>query len=179
MDDPDDQIAMLLQVARDLLGAGDDARALAEASRAVNQALALRVDVARAWLVKCQVLAAQGDDGGALAAAELAVRRAPKLAEAHYWRGALLGDLGHYRDGLRAIDRAFVHLGPDDGWLLEDLYYEKATMLEAIGERDAARATFEAGLERCPGSTLLQAGIEPLARPRRPAPLKLLRGGLS
>ena len=179
MDDVDDQIAMLLQVARDLLGACDDERALAEASRAVNQALALRVDVARAWLVKCQVLAAQGDDGGALAAAELAVRRSPKLAEAHYWRGALLGDLGHYRDGLRAIDRAFVHLAPGDAWLLEDLYYEKATMLEAIGERDAARATYEAGLERCPGSTLLQTGIEPLARARRPAPFKLLRGGLA
>ena len=179
MDDVDDQIAMLLQVARDLLGACDDDRALAEASRAVNQALALRVDVARAWLVKCQVLAAQGDDGGALAAAELAVRRSPKLAEAHYWRGALLGDLGHYRDGLRAIDRAFVHLAPGDAWLLEDLYYEKATMLESLGEREGARATYEAGLERGPGSTLLQTGIEPLARARRPAPFKLLRGGLA
>jgi tetratricopeptide (TPR) repeat protein len=171
MDDVDDQIAVLLQVARELLGAADDGRALAEASRLVNQALAL--------LVKCQVLAAQGDDGGALAAAEMAVRRAPRLAEAHYWRGALLGDLGHYRDGLRAIDRAFVHLAAGDEWLLEDLYYEKATMLEAIGERDAARATYEAGLERCPGSALLQTGIEPLAHARRPAPFKVLRGGLS
>lgn len=179
MDDADDQIAILLQIARDLLGAGDDARALAEASRAVNQALTLRIDAPRAWLVKCQVLAAQGDDGGALAAAELAVRRAPRLAEAHYWRGALLGDLGHYREGLRAIDRAFIHLAAGDQWLLEDLYYEKATMLEAVGEHDAARATFEAGLERCPGSALLQTGIEPLAMARRPAPLKLLRGGLT
>lgn len=62
---------------------------------------------------------------------------------------------------------------------IELLQVTRANMLEAIGERDAARATFEAGLERCPGSTLLQTGIEPLARARRPAPLKLLRGGLS
>lgn len=179
MDDDDDPTAPLLQVARDLLGSADDGRALAEASRVVNQALAMRVDAPRAWLVKCQVLAAQGDDGGALAAAEQAVRHGPHLALAHYWRGALLGDLGHYQDGLAAIDRAFSRLRAGDEWLLEDLYYEKATMLEAVGEHDAARATFEAGLERCPGSTLLQSGIEPLARPRRAAPLKLLRGGLS
>ncbi len=179
MDDGDDQITELLEVARDLLGTGDDPRALAEANVAVSRALALSVDDPRAWLVKCQVLSAQGDDAAALAAAEMALRLAPRLAEAHYWRAAVLGDLGHFRDGLRAIDRAFAQLAEDDGWLLEDLYYEKATMLEALGEREAARATYEAGLERCPSSTLLRAGLEPLASPRRAAQLKVLRGGLA
>ncbi|MBZ0235428.1 MAG: hypothetical protein K8M05_24075 [Deltaproteobacteria bacterium] len=179
MDDADDQITELLEVARDLLGTGDDPRALAEANLAVSRALILRVDDPRAWLVKCQVLSAQGDDAAALAAAEMALRRVPRSAEAHYWRAAVLGDLGHFREGLRAIDRAFTHLGSDDSWLLEDLYYEKATMLEALGEREAARATYEAGLERCPTSTLLRAGLEPLSAPRRSAQLKLLRGGLS
>ncbi len=179
MDDADDQVTELLEVARDLLGTGDDARALAEANLAVSRALALRVDDPRAWLVKCQVLSAQGDDAAALAAAEMALRRAPRMAEAHYWRAAILGDLGHYRDGLRAVDRAFTHVGDDDAWLTEDLYYEKATMLDALGERDAARATYEAGLERCPGSALLRSGLEPPAAPRRPAMLKVLRGGLT
>ncbi len=179
MDDADDQVTELLEVARDLLGTGDDARALAEANLAVSRALSLRVDDPRAWLVKCQVLSAQGDDAAALAAAEMALRRAPRLAEAHSWRAAVMGDLGHFGDGLRASDRAFTHLQPDDGWLVEDLYYEKATMLEALGEREAARATYEAGLERCPGSTLLQTGLEPLAIPRRVAVLKVLRGGLA
>ena len=51
-------------------------------------------------------------------------------------------------------------------------------MLEALGEREAARATYEAGLERCPTSTLLRAALEPLA-PQRGAQLKVLRGGLA
>ncbi len=179
MHDADEQVAELLEVARDLLGAGDDPRALAEANLAVTRALTIKLEDPRAWLVKCQVLSAQGDDPAALAAAEMALRRAPRLAEAHYWRAAILGDIGHYREGLRAVDRAFTHLRDDDGWLVEDLYYEKATMLEALGERDAARATYEAGLARCPTSTLLRAGLEPLSAPRRTAVLKVLRGGLA
>ena len=179
MDDAEDQVAELLEVARDLLGTGDDPRALAEANLAVSRALVLKLDDPRAWLVKCQVLSAQGDDAAALGAAEMALRRAPRLAEAHYWRAAVLGDLGHYRDGLRAVDRAFTHLRDEDGWLVEDLYYEKATMLEALGEREAARATYEAGLERCPGSALLRAGLEPLTSPRRTLRTAVRRGGLA
>jgi len=179
MDKADEVVAQWLEVARGLLGEGDDRRTLARANEAINQAIGLRPELPRAWLVKCQVMAALGDDVSALAAAERAVQLAPTSAHAHYWRAAVLGDLGHVRDGLGAIDRAFLHAGERDAWLLEDLYYEKATMLEALGEREAARATFEAGLERCPSSVLLRSGLEPMAAPRAGATLKLLRGGLT
>lgn len=174
MDDGDD-FDDCLDRARDLLGVSEDPVALAEAAGSVDRALSQRPDDVPAWLVKCQILSAQGDDIAALACAEMAVRRAPRLAEAHYWRAAVLGDLGRYDDGLRALDRAFRNLGTEDLWMLEDLYYEKATMLDAMGAREAALATYEAGLERCPGSAILRAGLEPLQR-AKPA-LKLLRGG--
>lgn len=178
MDDADEPVLQWMEVARGLLGEGDDPRTLARANEAINQALGLKPDAPEAWLVKCQVLSALGDDVAALAAAEMALRLAPRVAEVHYWRAAVLGDLGHVRDGLGAIDRAFLHVGEHDAWLLEDLYYEKATMLEAVGEREAARATYEAGLERCPQSVLLRSALEPMNAPRPGATLKLLRGGL-
>jgi len=168
-----------LERARDMLGASDDPAALAEAASAVDRALAQRPDDVAAWLVKCQILSAQGDDVAAFACAEMAVRRAPRMAEGHYWRAAVLGDLGRYEDGLRALDRAFRNLGTEDLWMLEDLYYEKATMLDALGDRDAAMAAFEAGLERCPGSAILRAGLEPLTRARMRSTFKVIRGGLS
>ena len=177
MDDDAEPVAEWLEVARGLLGEGDDARALTRANRAVNQAVTLAPTHPGAWLLKCQISSARGDDVAALAAAETALVHAPTSAEAHYWRGALLGDLGHGAAGLTAIERAFACLGPDDEWLLEDLYFEKATMLDALGERAAARATYEEGLARCPGSTLLRSGLEP-TRPRRAPSLKVLRGGL-
>ena len=127
--------------------------------------------------MKCQISSARGDDVAALAAAETALGHAPASAEGHYWRGALLGDLGHGEAGLHAIEQAFACVGPDDEWLLEDLYFEKATMLEALGDHERAHATFADGLARCPTSTLLRAGLEPV-RPRRAPALKLLRGGL-
>ncbi len=175
--DDDAQVAQWLEVARGLLGEGDDQRTLARANRAINQALTLAPTHAVAWLVKCQISSARGDDVAALAAAETALGHAPASAEGHYWRGALLGDLGHGEAGLHAIEQAFACVGPDDEWLLEDLYFEKATMLEAQGDHDRAHATFADGLARCPTSTLLRAGLEPV-RPRRAPALKLLRGGL-
>lgn len=166
-----------LELTRELLSRGDDPDELGRANQACNRAIQLRPDAAEGWLLKCQLGSAMGDDVTALAAAEMAVRRAPRRAEVHYWRAAILGDLGHFEDGLRALDRAFRTLGADDAWLLEDLYYEKATMLDAMGAREAAVATYEAGLERVPGSTILRAGLEPLQRSPRPS-LKVLRGGL-
>jgi len=176
MDVADGDYEACLDLTRELLARGDDPDELSRANLACNRAIQLRPDQAEGWLLKCQLGSAIGDDIAALAAAEMAVRRAPRRAEVHYWRAAILGDLGHFEDGLRALDRAFRSLGVDDAWLLEDLYYEKATMLDAMGAREAAVATYEAGLERCPGSTILRAGLEPLQR-SRPA-LKVLRGGL-
>ena len=66
----------------------------------------------------------------------------------------------------------------EDDWLLEDLYCEKAMILDAIGRQDEAMATFEAGLKRCPESTILKAGLEPLRRERIRSTFKVIPGGL-
>ncbi len=166
----------LLDRARELLGAGEDER-LAEANVTINQALTLRPESVDAWLVKCQVASAAGDDLAALAAAEMAHARDPNRAETAYWRGAILGDLGRHREALRAIEAAFRLLTPDDRWLLEDLYYEQASILEVLGLHDAAVATCEQGLAACPGSALLRAALAPAHRARVRSSLTVLRGG--
>jgi tetratricopeptide (TPR) repeat protein len=147
-----------LERARQLLGAADDQAALDEANLAVNQALAMRPASACGWLVKCQVLSARGDDVAALA--------------------AILGDLGRHREALRSIERAFKDQVADDAWLVEDLYYEKAVILEALGEREAAAETYELGLARCPSSAILRQGLAPLKRAQVKSSLRVLRGGL-
>jgi tetratricopeptide (TPR) repeat protein len=166
----------LLDQARELLGAGDDAL-LADANLAVNHALTLRPDSVDGWLVKCQVASAAGDDIAALAAAEMALVRAPHRAETLYWRGAVLGDLGRHREALRAIEAALCVITADDQWMLEDLHYEKAMILEALGLHEAAISACEAGLASCPGSALLRAAIVPAERARVRSSLKVLRGG--
>jgi tetratricopeptide (TPR) repeat protein len=172
----DSEFDRLLDQARELLGAGDDAL-LIDANTAVNQALTLRPDSVDGWLVKCQVASATGDDIAALAAAEMAQSRAPFRAETLYWRGAVLGDLGRHREALRAIEAAFRAITHDDHWMLEDLYYEKAMVLEALGLHEAAVATCEVGLAKCPGSALLRAALVPAERARLRSSLKVLRGG--
>lgn len=166
----------LLERARTLLGAADDAE-LGEAHLAINQALTLRPDAVEAWLLKCQVCSATGDDVSALAAAEMAVTRAPRRAECLYWRGAVLGDLGRHREALRAIESALHVVTVEDDWLSEDLFYEKVMILEALGLPEAAVAACEAGLARCPGSALLRAALAPAERARVRSSLKVLRGG--
>src|SRR6185295_13359025 len=155
----------LLDRARELLGAADDS-VLGEAHTAVNQALTLCPNSVDGWLVKCQVASATGDDIAALAAVEMAQHRAPERAECLYWRGAV-----------RAIEAAFRAVTDDDHWMLEDLYYEKAVILEALGLHDAAVSTCESGLRTCPGSSLLRAVLVPAERARVRSSLKVLRGG--
>lgn len=146
----------LLERARELLS---EEGALGTANALVNQALTLRPDSVTAWVVKCQIASAQGDDFSALAAIEMAVRRAPERAEALYWRGAVLGDLERNREALRALDRAFAAMTADDAWLLEDLFYEKACILGAMELRDESRRVLEEGLARCPSSSLLRLAL--------------------
>jgi len=172
----DTEFDRLLDAARESLGAGEDEQ-LAEANLSVNQALLLRPDSVDGWLLKCQVESATGDDIAALAAAEMALSRAPARAECMYWHGAVLGDLGRHREALRDIEAAFHALCAEDHWLLEDLFYEKVMILEALGLADAAVATCEAGLARCPGSALLRAALVPAERARVRSSLKVLRGG--
>ena len=172
----DSEFDRLLDRARELLGAGDDAL-LVEANAAINQALTLRPDSVEGWLVKCQVSSATGDDIAALASAEMAHARAPNRAETQYWRGAVLGDLGRHREALRSIEAAFRAITLDDHWMLEDLYYEKAMILEGLGLHEAAVTTCEVGLARCPGSALLRAALVPAERARVRSSMKVLRGG--
>jgi tetratricopeptide (TPR) repeat protein len=171
------ELERLLDHARELLGAGDDA-VLAEAVALVNQALQLQPESVDAWLLKCQIASALGDDPGALAAVEMALRRAPYRLECLYWRGAVLGDLGRHREALKSIEAALAVLDGADHWLLEDLHYEKVILLDALGLHDAAVAACKAGLDRCPGSALLRAALAPTERTRVRSSLKVLRGGV-
>jgi tetratricopeptide (TPR) repeat protein len=170
------ELERLLEHARELLGAGDDT-VLADANVAVNHALQLTPDCVDAWLLKAQIASATGDDLAALAAVEMALHRAPHRAEALYWRGAVLGDLCRHREALRSIEAALRVIADTDHWLLEDLYYEKVTILDVLGLHDAAVAACEAGLDRCPGSPLLRAALVPAERSRVRSTLKVLRGG--
>lgn len=171
------ELERLLEHARELLGAGDDAL-LVDANTAVNHALQLAPDCVDAWLIKAQIASATGDDLAALAAVEMALHRAPHRAEGLYWRGAVLGDLGRHREALRAIEAALRIVGDTEHWLLEDLYYEKVTILDALGLHDAAVAACAAGLDRCPGSALLRAALAPAEPARVRSGLRVLRGGV-
>ena len=172
----DSELERLLDQVRELLGAADDAL-LGDANTTVNQALQLHPASVDAWLLKCQVASAAGDDLAALAAVEMALRRAPHRAEGLYWRGAILGDLGRHREALRSIEAALRVVGEADAWLLEDLMYEKVAVLDALGLHDAAVAACAAALERCPGSALLRAALGSAERARVRGGLRVLRGG--
>jgi tetratricopeptide (TPR) repeat protein len=174
-----DEFEDSLEMSRALLGGTEGTSDLWEANDYANRALRMRPGDAEAWMLKCQILSALEDDPAALAAAEMALRRAPRLAEAHYWRAAVLADMERYPEALKSLERAFRCLGADDDWLLEDLYYEKGAVLDAIGRQDEALATYEAGLKRCPDSQILKAGMEPIRRARMRRTLKVLRGGRS
>lgn len=167
----------LLEHVRELLGAGDDAL-LVEANTAVNHALQLSPECVDAWLLKAQIASAAGDDLAALAAVEMALQRSPDRAEALYWRGAVLGDLGRHREALGSVEAALLVVAGSDHWLLEDLFYEKVTILDALGLHEAAVAACEAGLDRCPGSPLLRAALAPAETARVRSGLKVLRGGV-
>ncbi len=174
-----DEFEDSLEMARALLGGNEGTSDLWEANEYVNRALRIRPNDSEAWMLKCQILSALEDDPAALAAAEMALKRAPKSAEAHYWRAAVLADIERYPDALKSIERAFRCLGKDDEWLLEDLYYEKGAVLDAIGRQDEAVATYEAGLKRCPDSQILQAGLAPIRRERARRMFKVIPGGRS
>jgi tetratricopeptide (TPR) repeat protein len=172
-----DEFDDCMEMARALLGSWESAGDLWEANEYVNRSLSARPSEPEAWILKSQILSSLDDDHAALAAAEMAVKRSPRASEAHYVRAAVLADLERYREALKAVERAFRHMGQDDDWLLEDLYYEKAAILDALDRADEAVTTFEAGLKRCPESSLLKAGLEPLRRERMRRTFKVIPGG--
>jgi tetratricopeptide (TPR) repeat protein len=172
-----DEFEDCLELARTLLGGGDDDEDLWEANEQVNHALGLRPEHGEAWVLKAQVLSSLGDDAAAYAAIELGLRLEPENAEAHYVRAAVLGDLERYDEALEELEHAFRWLTPGDDWLVEDLYYEKSALLESAGRADEAVAVLEAGLRRFPDSAMLRAGIEPLRRAKVRHMLRVLPGG--
>jgi tetratricopeptide (TPR) repeat protein len=166
-----------LEMARALLGGYESVGDLWEANEYVNLALHMRPGDVNGWILKSQILSSLEDDPAALAAAEMAARAAPKCAETQYVRAAVLADMERCEEALKGIERAFRYLNRDDEWLLEDLYYEKAAILDALDRTDEAVATFEAGLARCPDSALLRSGLEPLRRERMRKSFTVIDGG--
>src|SRR5262249_57049080 len=102
-----DEFDDCMEMARALLGGYDGAGDLWEANEYINRALRLRANEPEAWILKSQILSSLDDDPAAQAAAEMAVRRAPRSAEAHYVRAAVLADLERYAEALKAVERAF------------------------------------------------------------------------
>ncbi len=168
-----------LEHARSLLAANECSDELWDANELVNVALRLRPDDVDAWILKSQILSALEDNIAALAAVEMAVCRCSRSADAHYWRAAILTDLQRYDEALVAVKRAFQLLGPNDDCLIENLYYERATILNALGYRCQAVATLKEGLRRYPDSSLLRAGLEPIEREQIRSMFKVIPGGLS
>lgn len=166
-----------VEAARTLLSSYESISDLWEANSCINQALRLRPAHAGAWVLKSQLMSSLEDDLAALATAEMAVGLDPRSAEAHYVRGAALADLERYDDALAAIDVALDVVDDDEEWLLEDLLYERATLLDALGRSDDAVAAFEQGLRRFPDSVLLQSGLEPLRREKLRGRLRVIEGG--
>ena len=179
----EDEFEECLDLARQLLSGSDEIADAWEANELCNRALRLRPRDAVAWLVKAQVQLELDDPVAALSAVEMALRRMPRSAEVHYLHAASLSQMGRYDDALRAITRAFQYAGiasqGDDQGLMEELFYEKAAILEALNRGDEAVATFEAGLSRYPDSDLLRSGLEPLRRQLLRRSWQVLDGGRS
>ncbi len=176
-DQSQSQFETNLDEARALLAGDCESHEANVANDLVTSALALRPESCSAWTLKCQVHSTLGDDTAALAAIEMAVRFNPTSAESLYWRAAVLSDLGRHAEALKSIQRCFRYVEVDDAWLLEDLYCEKAMILHAVGRVDEAVATYEAGLRRCPRSSLLKAGLAPLRRATTRQGITVLQGG--
>ena len=166
-----------LELAKALLGDFESISDLWDANDYVNLALRLRPADGMAWIIKSQMLSSLEDDPAALAAAEMALRIMPASAEAHYVRAAVLADMDQFDQALRGVQEAFARVTEHDHWLLEDLFFEKGSLLDALGQEDQALAAFDEGLRRFPDSALLKAGIEPLRRERLRHRLRVIDGG--
>src|SRR4030095_11045617 len=97
-----DEFDDCLEMARALLGGYEGAGDLWEANEYINRALRLRAPEPEAWILKSQILSSLDDDPAALAASEMAVRRAPRLAEGHSVRASVLAGLERHNYALTA-----------------------------------------------------------------------------
>src|SRR2546427_6561165 len=85
-----------IEMSRALLGGYEGAGDLWEANDYVNRALLLRPNEPEAWILKSQILSSLDDDPAALAAAEMAVRRAPPPAGGPFVRPPALAGTGRH-----------------------------------------------------------------------------------
>lgn len=177
--DPDLSFEESIEQALALLGDHGSDADLHQANLHINQAILIRPGDRRAWLLKSQVLSSLKDDPAALATAEMSARIAPRDAEVHLTRAAVLTDMARYDEGLVAVDLAFSCCGDGDDWLLEDLFLEKATLLDYMDRPDEAIATYEEGMRRCPDSALLRDNLDPLSRERLRRRFTVIDGGRS
>ena len=167
----------LMEAASSVLATQESMSVVYEANDYVNQALLLRPLDESAWLLKSQVMSSLEDDPSALAAAEMALRRAPRDAEVHYTRAAVLADMERFPEALRAVQRSFRYLDLEDAWLEEDLFFLKGALLDVMGREEEAVAVFEQGLGQHPDSEILKGGLEPLRRERMRRHLRIIDGG--
>ena len=151
---------------------------LIRANILVNKILEQDPTLVDAWILKCQVLSAMEDDVAALAAIEMAVKRAIFSAEPHYWRAAVMTDLGRHKAALKAINRAFRCFLEEDSWLLEDMYFEKCSILVNLGQHEKALSVAVIALRRCPGSVALKDKVKALQKNAVRSRLKIMNGGL-
>lgn len=177
----EEEFGRSLHLCRELLNGAKDAADLGEANALCNRALRLRPRDPDAWVMKAQVLLRLEDGPAALGAALAALQVRPRSAEAHALRAAALSQMELFPEALRAALRAFrlCEEQPGQEALLEELYYERAAILDALDRTGEALATFEEGLRRYPESDLLRAGLEPLLRQQRRRSFQVLDGGLA
>ncbi|MCK5796871.1 MAG: hypothetical protein KAI47_06805 [Deltaproteobacteria bacterium] len=166
----------LLDATRALLAEGEGSSDLWTANAHINDALLQRPKAGDAWILKSQVLSSLGDDFASLAAAAMAVQTLEDNSEALYVRATVLADLERHEEALADINSALNTIGTD-AWLLEDIYFERGMMLDALGRTEDAMASFEEGISHFPDSVLLKSAIEPLHRERRRHRFRVIDGG--
>src|SRR5207249_48265 len=138
----EEEFAKALHLAQKLLLRARDAADIGEANALCNRALRLQPRAADAWLLKAQVLLRMEDGAAALGAVEMALQGRPQSPEGHALRAAALGQMERFSEALRATKRAFRLCDEQPGHLhdalLEELYYERAAILDALDRTEEA-----------------------------------------
>lgn len=126
----------------------DDAEA---AELAGQMALAALPDNAELTCARAKALLALGKPAEALRGFEQALRWAPALGAARVGKADALMQMGQYDAALACLDRG---QGLQGGDFVSAMRLQGA-MLEALGDKDAAAAAYEAGLRVWPGNVAL------------------------
>ena len=109
---------------------------------ALDKAIELKPDHAKAWSNKGVVLENLGRHEEALEAHEKAIELKPDHADAWNNKGATLFDLGRYEEALAAYDKA-IDLKPDNA----KAWYNKAGLYSLIGDKENALENLSKAIE--------------------------------